>query len=109
MAEPWANPKCTDMLSYVLAKGFKVAIYTTLHGMSSEDADNVIELIGRHVNQVEVICLHLPDANGNMRGWKPSLEWETVFRKILVLAVKKAIPCFEIMTMDGSANVCTRP
>jgi organic radical activating enzyme len=74
MSEPWANPECTSMLEEVLYMGFNVAIYSTLYGMT--DPERVRKVLEEHPNQVEVIMLHLPDANGNMKGWKNSEEWQ---------------------------------
>jgi hypothetical protein len=105
MAEPWANPECTQMLRHALESGFDVAVYTTLYGMGESDAEAVIDLLAKHRSQVEVVCLHLPDANGNMRGWKPSLEWENVFEKFLELRNSGSISDFRIMTMDGSGQI----
>ena len=102
MSEPWANPNCTDMLRYALEKGFQVAVYTTLYGMGGDDAEVVISLLKRHHKQVDLIKLHLPDGNGNMRGWKPSREWEEVFKAFCGL--KRVISKFKIMTMDGSGR-----
>ncbi|MDB5406646.1 MAG: radical protein [Rhodospirillales bacterium] len=105
MAEPWANPQCTEMLRYTLESGFTVAVYTTLYGITEDDADIVVGLLEKHSRQIDVLCLHLPDANGNMRGWKPSQEWENVFCKFRRLESEKRIARIEIMTMDGSGRV----
>ena len=100
MSEPWANPDCTSMLEEVLYMGFNVAIYSTLYGM--QDPERVRKALESHPNQVEVIMLHLPDANGNMKGWKNSKEW------IHALSVMGSIniPCgVGAMTMDKSGVV----
>lgn len=95
MAEPWANPSCSEMLELVLTKGFKVAIYTTLYGMSKPDY--VAELLKKYVEQVEIVCIHLPDNNGNMKGWKFSQEWLTAFNILNSLQLNCKV---EKMTMD---------
>ncbi len=105
MSEPWANPWATQMLGHALERGYSVAIYTTLHGMSSIDADRVIELIKAYRRQVEGVCLHLPDASGNMRGWKYSPEYEAVLRKFLDLGTHSKLREFEVMTMDGNGRI----
>lgn len=97
MAEPWANPDCTDMLKLTLEKGFTVAIYTTLHKM--KDAQEVVRLLEKHNSQVEVVMLHLPDANGNMKGWKVSDEWKEALKIISQMKLACGIGA---MTMDGS-------
>ncbi|MEY4263448.1 MAG: hypothetical protein RL373_16 [Pseudomonadota bacterium] len=100
MSEPWANPECTQMLEMVLFMGFKVAIYTTLYGM--EDPERVKKALESHPDQVEIVMFHLPDANGNMKGWKNSEEWLHALKTMTNLKV----PCgIDAMTMDGSGFV----
>ena len=105
MAEPWANPECTEMVRYTLECGFKVAIFTTLYGMSEKDCDVVLSLLRKHKDQVEMLCLHLPDANGNMRGWKHFQEWENILVKFLAFGKENIIKRFRVMTMDGSGRI----
>jgi len=46
--------------------------------------------------------LHLPDNNGNMKGWKPTTEWMNAFE----VMTKMQLPCgIGAMTMDGSGLV----
>ena len=100
MSEPWANPEATSMLEMVLYLRFKVAIYTTLYGMT--DPERVKKALETHPEQVEVVMLHLPDANGNMKGWKNSPEWMESLRVMSQLS----LPCgVGAMTMDGSGLV----
>jgi hypothetical protein len=100
MSEPWANPACTTMLEMVLYMGFKVAIYTTLYGMT--DPESVRTVIEQHPDQVEVIMLHLPDANGNMKGWKNNDEWQ----KAAAVITNTKVPCgIGAMTMDRNGVV----
>jgi hypothetical protein len=100
MSEPWANPACTTMLEMVLYMGFKVAIYTTLYGMT--DPESVRTVLEQHPDQVEVIMLHLPDANGNMKGWKNSDEWQ----KAAAVITNTKVPCgIGAMTMDRNGVV----
>lgn len=100
MSEPWANPSCTSMLEEVLYMGFKVAIYTTLYGM--EDPERVKKVIEAHKDQIEVVMLHLPDSNGNMKGWKNSPEWMEALRIMATLDVSCGVGA---MTMDRSGVV----
>lgn len=100
MAEPWANPNCTEMLEIALEEGFKVGIYTTLYGM--HDAHAVAKLLKNYSRQIEVIMLHLPDANKNMKGWKYSDEWLEAFNIISALNIDCGINC---MTMDGTGRI----
>ena len=100
MSEPWANPEATAMLEMVLYLGFKVAIYTTLYGMT--DPERVRKALESHPSQVEIIMLHLPDANKNMKGWKYSDEW---MHSLHVIS-ETNVPCrVGAMTMDGSGLV----
>jgi hypothetical protein len=57
-------------------QGFKVAIYTTLYGIEIEEAERIIAHITKHAEQIEYLCLHLPDQNGNMRSVRYSAEFE---------------------------------
>jgi hypothetical protein len=100
MSEPWANPECTTMLEMVLYMGFKIAIYTTLYGMT--EPERIKKVLEAHPSQVEVVMLHLPDANGNMKGWKYSEEW---LENLKVMS-QLNLPCgVGAMTMDGSGLV----
>ena len=100
MSEPWANPEATTMLEMVLYMGFKVAIYTTLYGMTNPE--RVKKVLESHPDKVEVVMLHLPDANGNMKGWKYSEEW---LENLKVMS-QLNLPCgVGAMTMDGSGLV----
>ena len=81
MAEPWANPDATAMLVHALEQGFNIALYTTLYGMKEQDAPVVVEMLARRAHQVEVICIHLPDADGNMRGFRNSPEYAHALRR----------------------------
>lgn len=100
MSEPWANPACTTMLEMVLYMGFRVAIYTTLYGMT--DPESVRTVLEQHPKQVEVIMLHLPDANGNMKGWKNSEEWQ----RAAAIISHTQVPCgVGAMTMDKTGLV----
>lgn len=102
MAEPWANPRATEMLAMVLDAGFTVAIYTTLYGMTLQDAEIISDLFKKYDQQIETVVLHLPDENGNMKGWKHSEEWESVARILL----KSNPSCgIQSMTMDSDGNV----
>lgn len=105
MAEPWANPECTDMLRHALESGFSVAIFTTLYDMTEKDCDLVLSLMEKYRNQVEMLYLHLPDSNGNMRGWKHFQEWENILVKFIAFGKENIIKRFRMMTMDGSGKV----
>jgi hypothetical protein len=101
MAEPWANPQATDMLRLTLEGGYHVAIYTTLYGMSVEDSGYLTrELLPKFKHLVDTIVLHLPDANGNMRGYRGSDDYRQVLKNFRDCPLSIAA-----MTMDGSGRV----
>lgn len=102
MAEPWANPSCTDFLEFVISEGFTVAIYTTLYGMDPTHAERISKLLIRNDKQVETFVLHLPDANGNMKGWRYSEEWEQTYRIISNMNLSCGV---QKMTMDRTGKI----
>jgi hypothetical protein len=104
MAEPWANPDATAMFRHSVQSGYNTAIYTTLYGMEAEDSAAVVDLIRAHPTQMEVLCLHLPDRNGNMRGWKYSALYESNLRSFVALGLSGILPRFEVMTMDATGK-----
>ncbi len=57
--EPWLNPDCTEMLHIALRRGYRVAVYTTCVGMM--DVMEAAGLLVRYHEQVDVICVHIPD------------------------------------------------
>lgn len=59
MAEPWLNEYCTDMVCYAAEKGFPIAVYTTLVGMTKADFNRIKKL------DFEEFVLHIPDDKSN--------------------------------------------
>jgi hypothetical protein len=104
MAEPWANPDATAMLRHTLESGYNMAIYTTLYGVTAEERPVIIDLLRRHAAQIEVLCLHLPDQNGNMRGWRYNAEYEANLHAFAALGLSGVLGRFEVMTMDTSGK-----
>jgi Radical SAM superfamily/Iron-sulfur cluster-binding domain len=105
MAEPWANPSATAMLRHALESGFQISVYTTLYSMGVDDARQVLGLLSDHASQVEVLCLHLPDNNGNMRGFRHSYEYEAILAAFIRLGASGVLRRFETMTMDRKGLV----
>jgi hypothetical protein len=106
MSEPWVNPACTDMLAWILEfSTHPVAIYTTLIGMSPKDEDRVIGLLSSFHERIEVLCLHLPDANGNMRGYRQHDNYTARLKKFLRFGDTGVLNKFEVMTMDHEGHV----
>ncbi len=97
MSEPWVNKECNDMLNYTFEKKFYVAIYTTLVGQDKNESDRFCELIKNNKDLMSVLCIHLPDKNGNMRGWKNTEEYEYALNNALQFRNER---WFQAMTMD---------
>jgi len=95
MSEPWASRLATDMLEYALAEQRNIAVYTTLQGM--RDPQRVADLLRRHSSQVEAIVVHLPDARGNMRGFKDSDQYRHA------LGIFRGLSGAQFMTMAESS------
>jgi len=70
--------------------------------MTPNGAKLVVKLIERYNNQIVTICLHLPDANKNMKGWKYSKDYEESFNILSGANVDCGILK---MTMDGSGEI----
>jgi hypothetical protein len=104
MAEPWANPDATAMLRHALQSGYTIALYTTLYDLPPEDRDAVLGMLTTHAAQIEVLCLHLPDANGNMRGWRYNAAYEASLRAFLGLGMAGTWRNFQVMTMDAGGK-----
>jgi radical SAM protein with 4Fe4S-binding SPASM domain len=61
MAEPWLNPDATQMLLYAAQKGHRIAVYTTLVGMTIDDFNRI-----KGIDFTEFV-IHLPDIDGNSK------------------------------------------
>ncbi len=61
MAEPWLNPDATQMLLYAAQKGHRIAVYTTLVGMTLDDFDRI-----KGIDFTDFV-IHLPDIDGNSK------------------------------------------
>lgn len=102
MAEPWVNKECNEMLKYTFEKGHDVAIYTTLVGQDKADSDRFCELIRNNKNLIRVLCIHLPDKNENMRGWKLTEDYEYALVNALQFKDER---WFQAMTMDRPGTI----
>ena len=58
MSEPFAVPKCGEMLKYARDKGHEICVYTTLVGAKKEDIDILWDVNWTSANR---LCVHLPD------------------------------------------------
>jgi len=61
LSEPFSNSECPRMISHVHSKGHKIWLFTTLVGLSSHVAADLVKI------PFDRLCLHLPDASGNAR------------------------------------------
>lgn len=102
MSEPWSNSDCTQMLKHTLESGYDVAIYTTLVGMTKQDVDYLYEAILTHKTKIAKLCIHLPDANKNMRGWSFNENYQYALKLFLETqqqTIRETID-FDVITMD---------
>lgn len=59
MSEPFHNKSCADMICYAYEKGYKIALLTTLVGMTKEDFHKIKDV------RFDSFVLHIPDAEGH--------------------------------------------
>lgn len=102
MAEPFLNNEAPEMIVYTLEKGYKIALYSTLQGLSIEKSKYLIENLIKFISQVDIICLHLPDENMNMRGWKDNSVYYEVLKDFLIF--KDIMPKWHFLVMTMSDN-----
>lgn len=100
-AEPWVNPECTDMFEYAVKSGFRTAIFTTLYNWDEATVHRMGELLLNYSKQVDIFKIHFPDAEGNMRGWKITPEWEYAFTGMTTV-VRSAGIHYEAMAMSNT-------
>ena len=98
-AEPWVNPACTDMFEYAMQKGFRAAIFTTLYNWDETTVHRMGELLLQYADQVDIFKIHFPDEAGNMKGWRPSEEWEYAYTGMRTIVQAAGIH-YEAMTMS---------
>ena len=100
-AEPWVNPACTDMVEYALSKGFQIGIFTTLYNWDETTVQRMGDLLFAHAPQIEIFKIHFPDEQGNMRGWRPSAEWEYAYT-VMHIIIELTGVYSEAMTMSDN-------
>lgn len=59
MSEPFHNKNCADMICYAYEKGYRVALLTTLVGMTEEDFNKIKDV------RFDSFVLHIPDAEAH--------------------------------------------
>jgi hypothetical protein len=104
MAEPWLNPHATDMV-HAFERGRKVAIYTTLQGMSDDEADRLINAFGDRISPEMPWVIHLPDGDGNMTGWRPSPAYRATLGRFLAFQRDRPRAGLAMMTMSADGSV----
>jgi radical SAM protein with 4Fe4S-binding SPASM domain len=100
--EPWTNQYCTEMILHTLEQGYRVSVFTTLQGLSAIDADRVLNEFRKRDEQLNIICVHLPDKDMFMRGWKNEEPYFEVLDKFFTFFMEKGglSARFQAMTMD---------
>ncbi len=110
MAEPWLNPRCTEMVLHAYDRGHSISVFTTGYGLRPTDIDRIAHISFRH------FCVHLPDANGDM-NLKPTEEYLNTLRacrqipNMTQMVIGPLHPAVEAVTgpvADGSASLISR-
>jgi len=102
MSEPWINSECTAMLRHALRRGYNVALYTTLVGLT--DPDDVIGLLRGHREQVECVVIHLPDDQGNMLGFIPTGQYDRALKAFIAFDAEGGTKWFRWMAMGAAVS-----
>lgn len=105
MTEPWLNSDATEMVNFAYENGYPVAVYTTLEGMSSTDAKDLLRRFHREITPYTPWVIHLPDNENNMRGWKISDKYIDTLDAILEYKKKFNIQSLTFMTMSADGLV----
>jgi len=104
MAEPFAAKDCGKMIEYVLEKGHRVAVFTTLVGATPEDID-VLKKINFTLNNKLVV--HLPDKEKNFKA-KINDNYKKTLKKLMEtdsIISKLSTGEVEFMTMSRVGEV----
>lgn len=78
MNEPFENPAAFEMVEYATTNGYKVSIYTTLKGLSSNQIEKLRKL------NLKRIVIHLPDNEGMMK-LQVDIDYLTKLRQLFNL------------------------
>ncbi|MDZ4065209.1 MAG: SPASM domain-containing protein [Coriobacteriia bacterium] len=109
MAEPWTARDTTLMFLHAMNQGHPVAVYTTLFGMDDKDVAALVDRIDSFTAQ-NPLCLHLPDDEGRVRGFRPSDGYREHLRSVLaamnaVVEAKGNDGGLQMMTMSSSGRL----
>lgn len=105
MSEPWLNPDATNMVTHAFEQFRNVAIYTTLQGLSPDAAALLIDRFGSRVTPETPWVVHLPDAEGNMTGWKSSPAYRATLHRFIEFQRDHAPAGLSFMTMSADGAV----
>ena len=105
MAEPWLNPDATAMAILAFERRRAVAVYTTLQGMTPDEATLLIGRFGSRVSPETPWVIHLPDDEGNMVGWRPSETYRETLSRFLAFARLQGPDGLSFMTMSATGSV----
>lgn len=61
MSEPFHNEACADMICYAYEQGYRIALLTTLVGMTRKDFEKIKDV------KFDSFVLHIPDREGNSK------------------------------------------
>ncbi len=105
MSEPWLNPDATDMVTHAFEQMRDVAIYTTLQGLSPDAAASLIDRFGARISSETPWVIHLPDAEGNMTGWKCSPAYRATLDRFIAFQRDRMPAGLSFMTMSADGAV----
>jgi hypothetical protein len=92
--EPFLNQECTDMMILAHESGYRVQVYSTLVGLTLDDAKRVIDI------PFEYFVLHLPDADG-----KATIPITDEYLKVLGLILSN-VRHLSFMNMGAEFTTC---
>jgi radical SAM protein with 4Fe4S-binding SPASM domain len=96
-SEPFLNPLAIDFIEYTANNGYQQSIYSTLTGISLENANKLFDLLeSRKINK---FIIHLPDNHNNMPGFKLHKEYYDCLK---ILLESEFVSC---MTMSRTNDI----
>jgi hypothetical protein len=66
-AEPWLNPRCTDMLKHALERDRRIRVHTTLQGVSTSDAHVLASV---PPDSIAYFSIHLPSRDEGLERYR---------------------------------------
>jgi hypothetical protein len=93
------------MVHHAFRLGRKVAIYTTLQGMTPRDAALLTARYADRIASEMPWVIHLPDREGNMTGWRPHAPYLEALALFVRLQRERAPAGLSFMTMSPHGEV----